>query len=913
MDTKLKKFNRSKAVKSTVAVLAVVFFLIAGYYASIFAKGFFIYSVQQSDNYTQTYPFTHTLAWQDTEKLFSMLQVRSYGSSDEAVEEFINDNLDSTVVEYINDREKDALEAYNTLKKYNFKTIEVIDRVIISVEYNQYICYFDECGNRMKRIGNDFYYSDWEEDDVFDTTTTTAPTTTMDTTLTDTTAESETNNGNATNTTTVTVELSTTPGDEFCSLIIGCIEDLEECMRFDISEETIRNHYKNQRRGQLSTHYWEMYHNSMNAQFDIQNINYALIDREKGVVATNCGVVAEDTAETALKKVGGDWQCSYVNGQTKVTGGKTTVAPNTYSLLYEEMLGSYDSSLENAISNVLDPDCELYYGVPVTIAGVDTMDFYSALSFLDANFRHTHLAGTTPSQLLTTAMWTTVICLVLSFACVIFLMCVCGKDKNGEVALSPLDKLWPELHIVLALGVMAVCAAGVVGLVVLEYDTYSFYMSEAMWKLYSIAMPHSSLLTALLCGIFAVCGLSCLLSLIRSIKAKKFFKSLLIYKILKLSFKAVAFICKKLWKLIRFICKKIKKPFVYLYKKFLFLVSTDYSRGKGNRFKIIASAVIAGFLFINAWLCFAFGWESAEFLFFLFMVPINAVALLAALYGVVSIDRIMKGVYHIKQGDLDYKINTTYMPDFLKRFAGDIATMQSGMQNAIEGAVRDQRMKAELITNVSHDLKTPLTSIVNYVDLLKRCEVENEDAKKYIDILEEKSQRMKKLIEDLVEASKASTGNIEIHPISINLCELMVQTVGEYTEELEKSGISIIYRAPETPVFILADGMKTSRIVENLFSNVKKYAMPDTRVFVEVSQSGNFGTVTIKNISKNPIDVSAEELTQRFVRGDTSRSTEGSGLGLSIAESLCTLQNGKLDISVDGDLFKATVYLPLNK
>ncbi len=912
MDTKLKKFNHSKAVKSTVAVLAVVFFLIAGYYASIFAKGFFIYSVQSSDNYTQTYPFIHTLSWQDTEKLFSMLQVRSYGSSEEAVEEFINDNLDSHMVDYINDREKDALEAYNTLKKYNFKTTEYFDRVIISVEYNSHICYFDEGGNRMKRIGNDYFYCDSEEY-AFDTTTTTAPIISTTAPVTDATAESEMSDDNPTNITTVVVEVSTIPGDEFYGRIIEHIETLQECMRVDISEETIKNDYKNQRISQLSTYYWEMYHSSLNAQIDIQNINYALIDREKGVVATNCGVVAEDTAEAILKKVGGDWQLSYVNGQTKITGGETTVAPNTYSLLYEEMLGSYDTSFEHAFGAYVEENYEVYYGAPVPVADVDTMDFYSALSYLDSNFRHTHLSGTTPSQLLTTALWTTVICLVLSLACVVFLMCVCGKDKNGEVTLSPLDKLWPELHLVLALGVMAACAAGVVGLIILEYDTYSFYLSEALWKLYTVAMPYSSTLTALLCGIFAACGLSCLLSFIRSIKAKKFFKSLLVYQLLRLLFKGTVFLCKKLWKLIRFLFGKIKKPFIHLYHKFLFLVSTDYSRGNGNRFKIISAAVIAGFLFINAWLCFAFGWESAEFLFFLFMIPINAVALLAALYAVVSIDRIMKGVHHIKQGELDYKIDTKYMPNFLKRFADDIATMQSGMQSAIEGAVRDQRMKAELITNVSHDLKTPLTSIVNYVDLLKRCEVENEDAKKYIDILEEKSQRMKKLIEDLVEASKASTGNIEIHPISINLCELMVQTVGEYTEELEKSGISLIYRAPENPVFILADGMKTSRIVENLFSNVKKYAMPDTRVFVDVSRNGNFGTVTIKNISKNPIDVSAEELTQRFVRGDASRSTEGSGLGLSIAESLCTLQNGKLEISVDGDLFKATVYLPLNK
>ncbi len=276
----------------------------------------------------------------------------------------------------------------------------------------------------------------------------------------------------------------------------------------------------------------------------------------------------------------------------------------------------------------------------------------------------------------------------------------------------------------------------------------------------------------------------------------------------------------------------------------------------------------------------------------------------------VSLDRIMACVSQTKQGNLGGKIDTKFMPPFMKRFAEDILSMQDGLQSAVESAVKDQRMKAELITNVSHDLKTPLTSIVNYVDLLKKCDVENETAQKYICVLDEKAAKMKKLIEDLVEASKASSGAIEIHPIKINLCEFATQTVGEHEDELKNYNIGLVLKAPSTPVTVTADPQKTSRIVENLFSNIRKYALEGTRVYVEVADGTDYGSVVFKNISKYPLDVSADELTQRFVRGDSSRSGEGSGLGLSIAQNLCELQKGKFRVEVDGDLFKVTLSLP---
>ena len=277
---------------------------------------------------------------------------------------------------------------------------------------------------------------------------------------------------------------------------------------------------------------------------------------------------------------------------------------------------------------------------------------------------------------------------------------------------------------------------------------------------------------------------------------------------------------------------------------------------------------------------------------------------------IASLDRIMHGVASVRLGRLNVRIDQGLMPSFLRNFARDITSMQDGLEKAVDSAVKDQRMKAELITNVSHDLKTPLTSIVNYVDLLKRCNVEDEDAKKYISILDEKSQKMKKLIEDLVEASKASSGAVELHPTKIDLCEFAAQAVGEHEDELKEKNIEIVLNFHARPVMIIADAQKTSRIVENLFSNLRKYALEGTRVYIDVNGGDNFGTLTFRNISKFPLNIAPEELTQRFVRGDASRSGEGSGLGLSIANDLCELQGGKFNIAIDGDLFKVSIAMP---
>ena len=262
----------------------------------------------------------------------------------------------------------------------------------------------------------------------------------------------------------------------------------------------------------------------------------------------------------------------------------------------------------------------------------------------------------------------------------------------------------------------------------------------------------------------------------------------------------------------------------------------------------------------------------------------------------------------IYKGDTNIKLDESLYTGVLKELAIYINDIAGGFSNAIKESLKSERLKTELITNVSHDIKTPLTSIINYVDLLKQENIQNEKAKEYIEVLDNKSQRLKKLIEDLVEASKASSGNIKINKEVLNVKELLNQVTGEFEDKFNSRGLNIISKLPEKTVYIKADSRYLYRVLENTYSNVAKYAEENTRVYIDcILEEENTVAIYVKNISKDELNISADELMQRFVRGDKSRNTEGSGLGLSIAKSLTELQDGTFNIYLDGDLFKVAI------
>ena len=272
--------------------------------------------------------------------------------------------------------------------------------------------------------------------------------------------------------------------------------------------------------------------------------------------------------------------------------------------------------------------------------------------------------------------------------------------------------------------------------------------------------------------------------------------------------------------------------------------------------------------------------------------------------------RLRQGTKTIARGDLEYQIDTRHMPYDLRLQAEDLNNISVGLAGAVDEKMKSERFKAELITNVSHDLKTPLTSIINYVNLLKSTQQTDPKAIDYIEVLDRKSQRLKKLTEDLVEASKASTGVLSVTREKIGMSQLIDQATAEWEEKLSDRRLTLVTTLPEGETWVYADGRHLWRVIDNLLSNCAKYAMEGTRVYLDLERGKGQVALSVKNISREPLNVPAERLMERFVRGEESRSTEGSGLGLSIARSLTELQGGAFDLAVDGDLFKAIVTLP---
>lgn len=274
-------------------------------------------------------------------------------------------------------------------------------------------------------------------------------------------------------------------------------------------------------------------------------------------------------------------------------------------------------------------------------------------------------------------------------------------------------------------------------------------------------------------------------------------------------------------------------------------------------------------------------------------------------------DRLHEAIERIASGETSYKVEVSQFSSLEAQLAEGLNRISDGLETALAEQVKSERLKADLITNVSHDIKTPLTSIINYVDLIKREQIEDPTVQKYLEILDQKSQRLKTLTEDLVEASRASSGNVKLEMTNIDLVELVQQTTGEFEDRFAIRHLELVNALPNEVILIEADGRRLWRVLENLYNNAFKYALENTRVYVSVEDCGETVVFTIKNISSSPLNISPEELTERFVRGDVSRTTEGSGLGLSIARDLTALQGGTLEITIDGDLFKASVTFPI--
>ena len=444
---------------------------------------------------------------------------------------------------------------------------------------------------------------------------------------------------------------------------------------------------------------------------------------------------------------------------------------------------------------------------------------------------------------------------ILILAMIIYLIWAIGHEKGKEgISLNGIDKFSFEVltfFVVMVVGIM--CSGFIAGV---NYNMPQELLIPIMSICYIIAYASTALY---------------LTTIIKRIKAKEFWHTFTIYRIY------------------RWIKKQLNKTF---------------RDDKHNKIKTSRKIIILYVLFILTSLILA---GVGSFLAVILLLVLWIWTLYKLLEYNKRINKIQTALQDIYEGKSDVHLNEEELTGVLKSMAKYINDIAGGFSNAIEQSLKSERLKTELITNVSHDIKTPLTSIINYVDLLKKEDINNATIEQYIAILDKKSQRLKKLIEDLVEASKVSSGNVKLNLETINLKELINQAIGEFEDKFQSKGLKIDLDVTKEDVRIQADNRYMYRIIDNLFSNISKYAMENTRVYINLQKTQKEIKLEIKNISATRLNISAEELMQRFVRGDKSRYTEGSGLGLSIAESLTEIQGGTFKISIDGDLFKVTL------
>ncbi len=451
--------------------------------------------------------------------------------------------------------------------------------------------------------------------------------------------------------------------------------------------------------------------------------------------------------------------------------------------------------------------------------------------------------------------------LALCVACFIVLMCTAGRRPDSD-----------EIH-------SGIFTAVPIDLLITLMTCGVWLLFYLLWDVWYTGEVVAAVLSIVLALISANILLGLCITIAVRIKQKKLFSNTLVWIVCKLIFK----LFRSVFRFIGFFFRSI--PLIW--KTSLF---------------IIANIVIDIFLLPMIG-------NGNDFGFLLWLLKTLVVVPLL-IYCALMLRRLEKGGEALASGDFSKEIDTTRMFGNFKKHGDNLNSISAGMAAAVEKRLQSERMKTELITNVSHDIKTPLTSIINYSRLIAENACSCEKHSEYSEVLLRKSEHLKRLLDDLVEISKASTGNLEISLSSCDAAVLIAQAEGEFREKCESANLSFICSFPDRPLYIMADPRRIWRVFENLMSNACKYSLPGSRVYLTLEKDAGDVVITFRNTSKDELCVSAEELTQRFVRGDSSRTTEGNGLGLSIAKSLTELQGGKMDITIDGDLFKVTLCFP---
>ena len=491
--------------------------------------------------------------------------------------------------------------------------------------------------------------------------------------------------------------------------------------------------------------------------------------------------------------------------------------------------------------------------------------------------------------------------LVMFAVSFVFLCTVAGRIRGGEVKLAAINRIPLDLHILVTGGlVIGLCFP-----VVLLFESAYMDNTTGIWD-----NPQLCLLICCLSGLgMALCIIGLLYAFAAQIKASDNYW---------LRHTAIGWCFRQTGGVLRWILKQAGRVLGW--------IGTGF-KAVGRGFQAMGRSIRAVFMMLPViwqWIVTAAAMVLVPVIFFLLTISSYSIGewfwgalcvlsvmadIAIVLYGGWCFGTLLKGIENMSKGDINHKIDTRFLYGSFKEFGGGLNSLAGVAKEAAERQMKSERMRTELITNVSHDIKTPLTSIINFVDLMKKPHSDAE-GEEYLAVLDRQSQRLKKLIDDLMDMSKASSGNMTLELGTVDAAEAINQALGEFADKLDRVNLTPVFRHPEEPVYMIADGKHLWRILSNLLGNAVKYALPDTRLYVDLMVLEQNAVIAIKNISREQLNVDAEELMERFVRGDASRNTEGSGLGLNIAKSLAELQGGQMDVTVDGDLFKVTMIFP---
>ena len=591
-------------------------------------------------------------------------------------------------------------------------------------------------------------------------------------------------------------------------------------------------------------------------------------DYETSLASVFHSVVDYTEGSTNLTYLFADKETQTIYTNKKAYSSYAQLEQNLEKIFKEKAYAVVYPELSECVTNI--PDADLQVWNHTIDQSFDTKDFVFAVS-VDTKFSVADSMADeaenyeTYSKLMFPMLAGAIFGSVLWLIGMVWLTVTAGrKPKDEEIHLNGFDRWYTEIA---AGAVIGIWLAGTI-------------ISGTLIANSSLGYSHAVvtvIVTCLICGTYTMAWfLIGYLSLVRRIKAGTLWKNSLIRTVLK-------WIGKCSGKLSDF--------------------ARAFSRNTAEKIKVLL--VGGAFLFLQ-FLIIGCGFTGAG-VFLIILLIVDAAAVIFIIRKADGLDLIMDGLKKISDGELQYKIKTDTLTGKQKVMAEYINNIGSGLDAAVENSLKKERMQTELITNVSHDLKTPLTSIINYVDLMKRENPTDPKIQEYLRILDEKSQRLKVLTEDVVEASKASTGNIKLEMNDIDFVEMVQQVIGEFEEKFQEKNLTMMVHFTDEPSIIYADGQRMWRVLENVFGNVVKYAMEGTRVYAEISNRNKKVTFSLKNISAQPLNISADELTERFIRGDVARNTEGSGLGLSIAKSLTELQGGEFKLYLDGDLFKVMI------